>query len=107
MRPELLIPIAQKTDANKLTCISQGSKNYEIIGKLVERGATLMKTEDLALVKQEYAHIAKIAHAKSPKEKEAWDLGEGETGILFIGVHHEILSRLSGDVEFVTVKGQI
>ena len=91
-----------------------------------------MKTEDLALVKQEYAHIAKIAHAKSPKEKEAWalryklaqdrllrqrddfiakrikdTLGEGETGILFIGAHHEILSRLPKDIEVVTVKGQI
>ncbi len=110
--------------------ISQESKNYEIIGKLVERGAILVKTEDLTLVKQEYAHIAKIAHAKSPKEKEVWasryklaqgrllrqrddfitkrikdTLGEGETGILFIGARHEILSRLLEDIEVVTVKG--
>ncbi len=112
--------------------INQGSKNYEIIGKLIGRGAILVKTEDLALVRQEYTHIAKIARAKSPREKEVWalryklaqgrllrqrddfiakrikdTLGEGETGILFIGAHHEILSRLPKDIEVVTVNGQI
>ena len=109
--------------------ISQGSKNYEIIGKLLQRGAVLVKTEDPVLVKQEYAYIAKIAHSKSPKEKEVWalryklaqgrllrqrddfitkrikeTLGEGETGILFIGAYHDILSRLPEDIQVVQVK---
>ena len=109
--------------------ISQGSKNFEIIGKLLERGAVLVKTEDLVLVKQEYAYIAKIAHSKSPKEKEVWSLrykvaqgrllrqrddfiakrievtlGEGETGILFIGAYHDVLSRLPEDIQVVQVK---
>jgi hypothetical protein len=34
--------------------ISHGSKNYEIIGRLLENGAVLVKTESLSLVKQEY-----------------------------------------------------
>lgn len=109
--------------------ISQGSKNYEIIGKLLQRGAVLVKTEDPVLVKQEYAYIAKIAHSKSPKEKEVWalrykvaqgrllrqrddfiakrievTLGEGDTGILFIGAYHDILSRLPEDIQVVQVK---
>jgi hypothetical protein len=109
--------------------ISQGSKNYEIIGKLLQRGAVLVKTEDLVLVKQEYAYIAKIAHSKSLKEKEVWalrykvaqsrllrqrddfiakrievTLGEGDTGILFIGAYHDILSRLPDDIQVVQVK---
>jgi len=109
--------------------ISQGSKNYEIIGKLLQRGAVLVKTEDPVLVKQEYAYIAKIAHSKSPKEKEVWalrykvaqgrllrqrddfiakrievTLGEGDTGILFIGAYHNILSRLPEDIQVVQVK---
>ena len=109
--------------------ISQGSKNYEIIGRLLQRGAVLVKTEDPILVKQEYAYIAKIAHSKSPKEKEVWSLrykvaqgrllrqrddfiakrievtlGEGETGILFIGAYHDILSRLPEDIQVVQVK---
>lgn len=108
----------------------QGSKNYKILGNLVERGAILMRTEDLALVKQEYTRIAKIARAKSPKEKEAWalryklaqdkllkqrddfiakrikeTLEEGETGILFIGAKHKVLPRLPDDIEIVTVNG--
>jgi len=109
--------------------IRQGSKNYEIIGKLLERGAILVKTEDLALVKQEYAHIAKIAHSKSPKEKEVWalrykvaqgrllrqrddfiakrievTLGEGDTGILFIGAEHDVVARLAADINMTEVK---
>jgi len=109
--------------------ISQGSKNFEIIGKLLGRGVVLVKTEDPVLVKQEYAYIAKIAHSKSPKEKEVWalrykvaqgrllrqrddfiakrikgTLGEGETGILFIGAYHDILSRLPEDIQVVRVK---
>jgi hypothetical protein len=109
--------------------ISQGSKNFEIIGKLLERGAVLVKTEDLGLVKQEYVYIAKIAHSKSPKEKEVWSLrykvaqgrllrqrddyiakrirdtlSEGETGILFIGAYHNILYRLPEDIQVVQVK---
>jgi len=109
--------------------ISQGSKNYEIIGKLLERGAVLVKTEDTVLVKQEYAYIAKIAQSKSPKEKEVWalrykvaqgrllrqrddyiarrikeTLHEGETGVLFVGASHDILSRLPEDIQVVQVK---
>lgn len=111
---------------------ARGSKNSEVVGRLLERGAILVKTEDPALVKQEYAYIAKIARAKSRKEKETWalryqlaqasllkqrddfiagrikeTLGEGETGIIFIGAQHKILSRLSDDIEVITVEGQL
>ena len=109
--------------------ISQGSKNYEIVGKLLEWGAVLAKTEDPALVKQEYAYIVKIIHAKSSKEKEVLalryrlaqgellrqrddfiaktikeTLSEGDTGVLFIGAYHDILSRLPDDIQVVQVK---
>ena len=47
--------------------VSQGSKNYEIFGKLLERGAVLMKTEDLSLAKKEYNYIAKVTGSKSRK----------------------------------------
>jgi len=109
--------------------ITQGSKNYQIVGKLLERGAVLVKTEDPVLVKQEYAYIAKIAHSKSPKEKEVWSLRykvaqgrllrqrddfiakrikmtleEGETGILFIGAEHDVVARLAADINLTEVK---
>lgn len=102
---------------------SQGSKNYKLVGKLLEKGAILVKTEDLALVKQERDYILQIARAKSLKEKETAisryrlaqskllrqrdefiavrideTLKEGEVGILFIGAYHDILSKLPGDI---------
>jgi hypothetical protein len=109
--------------------INRGSRNYEIVGKLLEREAVLVKTEDPVLVKQEYAYIAKMAGSKSEKEKEAWalryklaqgrllmqrddfiarrireTLGEGETGVLFIGAYHDILSKLPSDIQVTQVR---
>ena len=109
--------------------ISQGSENYEIVGKLLKRGAILVKTEDPALVKQEYAYLAKIARSKSKKEKEVWafrykraqgellrqrdnfiakriteTLAEGESGILFSGAYHDVSSRLPDDIQVGQVK---
>ncbi len=109
--------------------ISQGSRNYDIVGKLLERGAVLMKTEDISLVKQEYHHIMKMTGSKSLKERGAAvlsyklvkdkllkqrddfiakrieeSLGEGETGILFIGAYHNIIPNLPADIKVVRVK---
>lgn len=109
--------------------INLGSKNYEIIGNLLERGAVLVKTEDLALVRQEHAYITKMARSKSLKEKESAalryklarsrllrqrddfiakkikeTLGEGETGILFLGAYHDILAKLPDNIRVTQVK---
>ena len=109
--------------------VSQGSKNYEIIGKLLEKGAILVRTEDIALVKQEHAYITKMAHSKSLKDKEIAalryklvqskllkqrddfiakrikeTLSEGETGILFIGAYHDVLPSLSRGIQIKEVK---
>jgi hypothetical protein len=109
--------------------ISQGSKNYEFIGKLIERGAILVKTESLSLVRQEYSYITKMTKSKSLKEKEVAalryklnrgkllkqrdefitrrineTLSEGETGILFIGAYHDVINRLAPDIGVGQVK---
>jgi len=109
--------------------ISQGSKNYEIIGRLLERGAALVKTEALSLVKQEYSYITKMTRSRSLKEREVAalryklaqgkllkqrdefiagrineTLAEGETGILFIGAYHEVIKRLAPDTKVGQVK---
>ncbi|MBI2836595.1 MAG: hypothetical protein HYX85_02755 [Chloroflexi bacterium] len=109
--------------------VKLGSKNYLIIGKLLGRGAKLVKTEDPFLVKGEYDYIAKIARAKSERERETWasryrlardrllhqrddfiakriaeTLGEGETGVLFIGASHRVQERLLEDILVITVK---
>jgi hypothetical protein len=107
----------------------QGSKNYEIIGRLLEKGAVLLKTESLSLVKQEYNHITKITRSKSSREREVaalrYKLAQGrllkqrdeyiagrinetlaksETGILFIGAYHDVAGKLASDIKVVQIK---
>jgi hypothetical protein len=109
--------------------INQGSKNYQLVGELLKRGAVLTKTEDLPLVKREYGYLTKIAYSKSLKEREVaalryrlaqsrllrqrdsyiaqrinTTLREEETGILFIGANHDIIPRLAKDISVAQVK---
>lgn len=110
-------------------CLKQGSRNYRVIYDLINRGAILVKTEDISLLKREYDYITKLAQAKSSFQRgtailkyrlsqhkllEERDnfiaktidetLQEGETGILFIGAYHNIPSRLSVNIEVIQVK---
>jgi hypothetical protein len=109
--------------------VSQGSKNYEIVGRLIERGTILVKTEAFSLVKQEYSYITKMTRSRSLKEKEVAalryklakgkllkqrdefiterineTLAEGETGIVFIGAYHNIIPLLLADIKVTQVK---
>jgi len=107
----------------------KGSINYKIVSRLVKQGAQLVRTEDFSLVKKEYDYIIKIAKAKKmvkriiaalnyrfhkkkllrERDESIADtidktLGEGETGILFLGAHHEIVSKLAEDIDIIEVK---
>jgi len=109
--------------------VRQGSVNYQIIAGLLRKGAILIKTEDIALVKREYSYIKKLTSAKSTREREtaalkyklaqhqlleardsfiartiASTLKEGDIGILFIGAYHEVLSKLPVDIHIVQIK---
>jgi len=109
--------------------VKEGSKNYEIISGLLKRGASLVKTEDLSLVKKEYDSLSKIVRSKSSggkmisslrykllqgkllKERDDFiakrideTLGDGEVGILFIGAYHDVIPKLSQDIEIREVK---
>jgi hypothetical protein len=109
--------------------VSQGSKNYEIVGRLLEKGAVMVKTESLSLVKQEYSYITKMTRSKTLKEREVAalryklargkllkqrdefiariineTLAEGETGILFIGAYHNVINSLAPDIRVGQVK---
>ena len=106
-----------------------GSKNYQLILKLLERGAVLMKTEDFKLVKQEYDRLLAITQAKSITQKiiafikyklvkaillnkrdsfiaKKIDetLGPDEKGILFIGAYHKIKKRLPKTIQVKEIK---
>lgn len=107
---------------------AQGSKNYQIVMELVRRGAKLMGTESPELLSREYTHIKRIADAKTDAEREearrryaaesaeilkerdtfiarriAETLEEGEVGLLFLGMQHEVdrLLREGIQVEFL------
>ncbi len=102
----------------------KGSKNYLIVRKLVERGATIEATESPHLLRKEYEHIKAVITSKTPEEKadaarrydqikdelmqerdayiaKAIDtsLKDGETGVLFIGAVHNVTPRLAKDIE--------
>jgi len=107
----------------------RGSKNYQIILDLIKKGAEIRKTEDPALLKEEYESITKLAQAKSPadktrdranykvqrnrltKERDKFvaktidrTLKEGEMGVLLMGSYHNILPHLPKDIVVEQVK---
>src|SRR3990170_6624785 len=96
----------------------QGSKNHLLLMELAERGATIMGTEDTQLLVEEYLrlrdglerddetgdrvtpgedllHRRDLYVAKRIRET----LRDGETGILFIGLLHEVDEKLCQDME--------
>jgi len=109
--------------------IKSGSKNSEIVSKLIGRGAILMKTEDFKMVKAEYDGLQNIIKTKTTLKKiflllrykmmkpvflkrrdrfiaETIDktLEENETGILFIGAYHNVMRRLPKDITVIELK---
>ncbi len=102
----------------------KGSKNYQIVRKLIERGAVIEATESPELLRKEYEHIKAILIAKTPEEKadaarrydqikdalmqerdthiaKAIDISlkYNETGVLFIGASHNVIPGLARDIE--------
>ncbi|PKL50052.1 MAG: hypothetical protein CVV39_01960 [Planctomycetes bacterium HGW-Planctomycetes-1] len=109
-----------------------GSKNYQLILRLLERGAILMKTEDFKLVKKEYDRLLAITQAKSMTKKiiafikyklvkgmllnkrDAFiaqkideTLGPDEKGILFVGAFHKIKKRLPKTIQVREIKDTV
>ncbi len=109
--------------------IKSGSKNSEIILKLINRGAILIKTEDFKIVKEEYDGFQSVLKSKNNFHKLllllrykilkpvflfrrdkfiartiAETLGADETGILFIGAFHNIIKKLPKDIIVVQLK---
>lgn len=106
-----------------------GSKNYQLVSRLIERGALLVKTEDFRLVMQEHERLCAMTHAKSIAGKivalikykivkssllsrrdsfiaEVIDqtLKLGEAGILFIGAFHNVKGKLPESIQIREVK---
>ena len=103
--------------------VKSGSRNYEIISKLVRRGAIIVRTEDLSLVKKELEMLKsipssgaliiklikifwfKIIRSKLLNQRDKFIAGRiaatlepNETGIIFLGAYHDILKKLPKDI---------
>ncbi|MBI3291700.1 MAG: hypothetical protein HYZ73_02665 [Elusimicrobia bacterium] len=93
----------------------RGSHNHQILLELVKKGCTLMGTESQALLVQEYRNLQQALQRRgspTPVWKVLWSrwtaqrllhqrdrfiaqritdtLGPGETGLLFMGIQHEV-----------------
>lgn len=109
--------------------VKSGSKNSEIVLKLINRGAMLVKTEDFKMVKDEYDGLQLILKSKSNIKKIIQlvrykmmkpillrrrdrfiaatidkTLEQDETGILFIGAYHKVMKKLSKDITVIELK---
>lgn len=103
---------------------SRGSRNYQIVQRLMEQGAKIEATESAELLRQEYEYIKAILEAGSEAERRAAEerydrvkdelleerdrfiaraidasLPDGETGLLFIGAAHDVQSKLPRDID--------
>ena len=109
--------IVRETAAN-------GSKNYQIVQKLMDKGARIEATESADLLRLEFGYIKAVLEAKSDEERREGEarydlvkdhlleerdsfiarsidatLKEGETGLLFIGASHNVLPKIAQDIE--------
>jgi len=107
----------------------RGSRNHEIVLDLIQRGAQLRKTEDAGLLKQEYEQILEMAQQSSAWERTVAPVGgefgrdrllkkrdrfiaetinetllADETGVLFMGAFHDVISQLTPDIEIEAIK---
>jgi hypothetical protein len=107
----------------------KGSRNYRIVLDLINSGGEIRKTEDIELLKEEYARILKLAQSKSLWERTTAYIGyrfrrdklmdkrdrfiadtinqtlkEGERGVLFIGAFHDVTPYLAEDIHVEEVK---
>jgi hypothetical protein len=102
---------------------AKGSRNYALVGDLLERGATMEGTEDPALLVEEWLGLRRISEARgeaarrraraayardSPRllqERDAFiarridaTLKDGEVGILLLGLLHQVDRLLAPDI---------
>jgi len=107
----------------------RGSRNFRIVLDLIGRGGEIRKTEDVALLKEEYNRILKLAQTKSLWERTTAYAGyrihkdrimeerdqfvaktinktlkEEERGVLFMGAFHDVPQYLAGDIDVKEVK---
>ena len=109
--------------------VKSGSKNYEIVAELLRKGAVIIQTENLDLVRRELRSLQNVTQAKSTfrkilkligykiikgillKKRDKYiaariaeTLKQDETGIIFIGAYHNLLDKLPEDINVIEIK---
>ncbi len=103
-----------------------GSRNHRLLLRLMEKGATVMGTESAELLVEEYQLFRSILNSRDSKKTPKIDecrkalsesllerrdryvadrinstLREGETGILFLGLLHNLEKRFDKDIKLI------
>ena len=99
-----------------------GSRNYRLVLDLINRGATIMGTESLELLMEEYDEAKRSLASKPEKTRQRRPPGDdallqrrdrfiaerindtlqtGETGLVFLGMLHSLESWLDPSIEVV------
>jgi hypothetical protein len=109
--------------------VQSGSRNYQIVEMLRQRGAEIVKTEDFSLVLEERNRLLATVQARTLGAKIialfkyrlikrrllnrrdqfiarriGETLADGGTGILFIGAYHRVRPELPADIKVIEVK---
>lgn len=118
------LPIGPAAERIVHDLAARGSHNHALLARLLERGATLVGTEDPDLLVREYALARRAAEATRAglrpdprheaqagallKRRDAFiaqrigdALPEGGRGVLFIGMLHNVEPMLAPDIEVV------
>ena len=119
------LPICGKEEQIVRDLAARQSRNHRLLLRLIERGATLLGTESPELLLSEYELAKAIVSPDADRKKlepvaadllakrDAFiaqrinqTLGQGEFGILFVGLLHNVHRGLAPDIELVVPFGK-
>ncbi len=119
------LPLCGKEEQIVRDLAARHSRNHRLLLRLIERGAELLGTESPELLLSEYELAKAIVSPNADRkalEPVAADLlakrdafiaqrinqtlGQGETGILFVGLLHNVHRHLADDIELVVPFGK-
>lgn len=118
------LPMCGRENEISRDLAAKGSRNHQLLVELMERGASIMGTENPELMVREYRRIQRLVQASQEcapdslveelkgegemllRERDTFvashidsTLKEGETGILFLGLLHRVDELLDGKFE--------
>ncbi|MFQ5883085.1 MAG: hypothetical protein ACE5I9_11585 [Candidatus Methylomirabilales bacterium] len=118
------LPLCGREEEIVRVIAGRGGLNHQLILDLIEKGAVLVGTESGELILEEYDQLRRLSRVRDPDERsEIYREAEGlrrqlllkrdefiagridktlqeeETGILFIGLLHDVTKSLPADID--------